>query len=40
MSRMDVWLLVISATGLLRLRQLSVRGSDGFEQESDSLRVP
>ena len=35
-----MWLLVISGTGSLELRQLSVRGLDGFGQESDSLRVP
>ena len=44
MSRMglskNVWLLVISGTDSLDLRQLSVRGSDRFGQESGSLRVP
>ena len=38
--RKNVWLLVISGTGSLELRQLSVRGSDGFGQESGSLHVP
>ena len=32
--------MVASHIGALELRQLSVRGSDGFGQESDSLRVP
>ena len=36
----NVWLLVILGTGSLELRQLSVRGSDEFGQESSSLRVP
>ena len=36
----NVWLLVISGTGSLELRQLSVRRSDGFGRESDSLLVP
>ena len=36
----NVWLLVTSGTGSLKLRQLSVRGSDGFGRESGSLRVP
>ena len=35
-----MWLLVISGTSSLELRQLSVRVSDGFGRESDSLRVP
>ena len=35
----NVWLLVISRIGSLELRQLSVRGSDGFGRESGSLRV-
>ena len=33
-------LLVISGTGSLELRQLSIRGSGGFGRESGSLRVP
>ena len=32
--------VIISGTGSFELKQLSVRGSDGFERESDSLRVP
>ena len=35
-----MWLLVISGTGSLELRQLSVRGSDEFGRESDSLGMP
>ena len=35
-----MWLLVISRTDSLELRQLSVHGSDEFGRESDSLRVP
>ena len=35
-----MWLLIMSGTGSLELKQLSVCGSDGFEQESGSLRVP
>ena len=36
----NVWLLVIFGTDSLELRQLSVRGSDEFRRESDSLCVP
>ena len=42
MSRMskNVWLLVISRTDSFELSQLSVRGLDKFEGESNSLCVP
>ena len=36
----NVWLLVISGTDSLELRQLSVRGTEGFGQEFGSLRMP